>query len=201
MMRHKSYKATAAVVLASLCAASGALAGDQAKAIVNSLDPKSLNELFEALPQQPDAALTNITPTGPNKFRFLFIWPASNASMTYDRVGRSFAERFIAFAGQLNPIATGFCLTSRSMLFGTTTYGEEEVNVAYRDIEVRYPFGWQAPCPGRYIPVSELDKIAVHPTYGTGFGASPPEQSKEPKPPEEGLKPFLSAPAAPPPLE
>ncbi len=202
MMRHKSYKAIAAVFFATLCAVSGALAGDQAKTIVNSIDPKSMNELFDALPQQPDAALTNITPTGPNKFRFLFIWPASNTSMTYDRVGRSFAERFIAFARQMNPIATGFCLNSRSTLFGTTTYGEQEVNVVYRDIEVRYPFGWQAPCPGRYISVSDLDKIAAHPTYGAGFTLGPPEQpSKEPKPPEEGLKPFLSAPAAAPPPE
>jgi len=104
-----------------------------------------MNELFDALPHQPDAALTNIIPVSPNKFRFLFVWPGSNPLMTYDRVGRSFGDRFAAFAGQLKPMATGYCLPSQNMFFGTTTYGVDEVNVAYRDIEVHYQFGGSLP--------------------------------------------------------
>ena len=98
MMQNIPQKAAGAVISAWLCAVPAAWAGDQAKAIVNSLDPKSMNELFEALPAQPDAALTNIVPVSPNKFRFLFVWPGSNPLMTYDRVGLSFADRFAAFA-------------------------------------------------------------------------------------------------------
>lgn len=200
MMRHKSHRAIAAGFLACFSAISAASAGDQAKAILNSLDPKSMNELFDALPHQPDAALTNITPISPNKFRFLFIWPASNSLMTYDRVGRSFAERFTLFAGQLRPLATGFCLTSRNMFFGNAAYGEEDVNVAYRDIEVHYQFGWQGPCAGRYILASELEQIAApaysyEGGYGAALPAAPGLPAKEPSSPEENLKPFLSAPA------
>ncbi len=108
MMKHLPYKIPGMVLFAWLFAVSGALAGDQAKSIVNAIDPKSMNELFEALPRQPDAALTNILPISPNKFRFLFVWPAYNPVMTYDRVGRSFVERFAAFATQVQPLATGF---------------------------------------------------------------------------------------------
>ena len=79
--------------------------------------------------------------------------------MTYDRVGRSFAERFAAFAEQLRPLATGFCLPAANLFFGITTYGEEEVNVAYRDIEVRYQFGWQPACQGRYIQAAEIEQL------------------------------------------
>ena len=105
--------------------------------------PKEHERAFRGSAAQPDAALTNIVPVSPNKFRFLFVWPGSNPLMTYDRVGLSFADRFTAFANQLKPLASGFCLPSQSMYFGTTTYGEDEVNVAYRDIEVHYQFGWQ----------------------------------------------------------
>ncbi len=204
MMRQKIHVGLTAVFIASFCAIPGALAGDQARTIVNGLDPKSMNELFEAMPTQPDAALTSIAPVSPNKFRFLFVWPATNGLMTYDRVGRSFAERFMAFAAQLKPLAKGYCLTSRNMFFGSASYGEEEVNVAYRDIEVRYQFGWQANCPGRYITALELDQLSTVPQAfsGGGYGAALPETpqlpSKEPSTPEDRLKPFLSAPAAPP---
>ncbi len=198
MMHHRSYKPVAAVFFAYFSAISAVPAGDQGKSIVNSLDPKSMNELFDALPQQPDAALTNITPVSPNKFRFLFVWPATNPLMTYDRVGRSFADRFTAFASQLKPLATGFCLTSNNMFFGTAAYGEKEVNVAYRDIEVHYQFGWQTPCQGRYILASELDQLALHQTYGGGYGAALPPSPREP---EDGLKPFLSPHNATPPLQ
>lgn len=158
-----------------------------------------MNELFEALPTQPDAALTSITPSGPNKFRFLFVWPVSNPMMTYERVGRSFAERFAAFAAQLKPLATGFCLTSPNMFFGTASYGEEEVNVAYRDIEVHYQFGSQPPCAGRYFPVAELEQLSASPhSFSRGYGAAMPEvpqaPSKETPSPENELKPFLSEP-------
>ncbi len=168
---------------------------------MNGLDSKSMNELFEAIPTQPDAALTSIAPLSPNKFRFLFVWPATNGLMTYDRVGRSFAERFAAFAAQLKPLAKGFCLTSHNMFFGSASYGEEEVNVAYRDIEVRYQFGWQAACTGRYITALELDRLGTIPHgFSGGYGAALPETpqipSNEPSTPEDRLKPLLGAPAA-----
>ena len=201
MMKCKNHKAKAleAAFLASFLASSAAFAGDQARTIMNGLDPKSMNELLDALPSQPDAALTTITPVAPNKFRFLFVWPASNPVMTYDRVGRSFAERFTAFAGRMRPLATGFCLTSRTMYFGSATYGEEEMNVAYRDIEVRYQFGWQPPCAGRYFTVAEIDELAAAPQiysggYGAALPAAPPSPGKEQSSPEDGLKPFLNAP-------
>ncbi len=118
--------------------------------------------------------------------------------MTYDRVARSFAERFANFADQLKLLATGFCLPSRSMFFGTASYGEEEVNVAYRDIEVRYQFGWQAPCSGRYIPITEIEQRFQPATsssvYRPPMPVGPLPQEKQPVPPEEGLKPFLNAP-------
>jgi hypothetical protein len=206
MMKNIPHKAAGALISAWLCAMPAAWAGDQAKAIVNSLDPKSMNELFEALPQQPDAALTNIVPVSPNKYRFLFIWPGSNPVMTYDRVGRSFADRFSAFAGQLKPMATGFCLPSQNLFFGSTTYGKDEVNVAYRDIEVHYQFGWQPPCQGSYIKAAEIEQLTGQQTYHGGYGAASPAApsalpAQELPPPEEGLKPFLNAPAAAPPLE
>jgi hypothetical protein len=200
MMRQRRQKSIPAIIFAALSPVSGAWAGDQAKTILNGLDPKSMNELFAALPKQPDAALTNISPISPNKFRFLFVWPASNAFMTYERVGRSFAERFATFAGQLKPLAVGFCLTSRNMYYGAAPYGDEEVNIAYRDIEVRYPAGWQAPCAGRYITASEIEQLALPPPpYGSHGAALPPQPGTAPKkpvsPPEESLKPFLNAPA------
>jgi hypothetical protein len=200
MMRQRRQKAIVALIFALLLPASGAWAGDQAKAILNALDPKSMNDLFAALPKQPDAALTNITPVSPNKFRFLFIWPASNGFMTYERVGRSFAERFAAFAGQMKPLAVGFCLTSRSMYYGSAAYGEEEVNIAYRDIEVRYAVGWQAPCAGRYLPASEIEQLALPPPpYGSHGAALPQSPGTSPRkpasPPAENLKPFLNSPA------
>lgn len=206
MMQNIPQKAAGAVISAWLCAVPAAWAGDQAKAIVNSLDPKSMNELFEALPAQPDAALTNIVPVSPNKFRFLFVWPGSNPLMTYDRVGLSFADRFTAFANQLKPLAFGFCLPSQSMYFGTTTYGEDEVNVAYRDIEVHYQFGWQRPCEGRYINAAEMDQLTSPQAHHGGYGMAVPAPSpalpaQEPPTPEEGLKPFIKAPAAAPPLQ
>jgi hypothetical protein len=205
MMEQISFRAAGIVLVLSLGAASAASAGDQARTIINSIDPKSMNELFEALPHQPDAALTNIMPVSPNKFRFLFIWPASNPLMTYDRVGRSFAERFALFANQMQPLAIGFCLPAPNIFFGTTTYGEEEVNVAYRDIEVHYQFGWQPPCEGRYIKAAEIEQLFAPQRYHGGFGALPPDHPgvppAEPRAPEEGLKPFLPAPAPARPLQ
>ncbi len=207
MIHQLTYKATGTALFAWLCAISGAWAGDQAKSILNSIDPKSMNELFEALPQQPDAALTNILPISPNKFRFIFVWPASNPLMTYDRVGRSFAERFAQFAGQMQPLATGYCLPAPNLFFGAAAYGEEEVNVAYRDIEVHYQFGWQPPCGGRYIKAAEIEHILAPRTGHEGYGAAAPGHpggllpQEPPVQPEEGLKPFLNAPAATPPLQ
>ncbi len=202
MTRQFSFKVFAAGSFAFLAPLSHALAGDQAKAIVNLLDSKSVNELFEVSQQQPDAALTNITPTTPNTFRFLFVWPASNPVMTYERVGRSFAERFVGFAEQLKLLAVGFCLPSHSMYFGTAPYGEEELNVAYRDIEVRYFFSRQPPCQGRYIPLAEIEpSLASAAPLGHGSLRLPlPEASpKQTPPPEDELKPFLNSPPAAPP--
>ncbi len=186
--------ALAAAFFASVFTIGASRAGDQARSIVNSVDPKSMNELFEALPTQPDVALTSIAPAGPNKFRFLFLWPASNPMMTYERVGRSFAERFAKFASQLQPLASGFCLTSNSMYFGTATYGEAKVNVAYRDIEVHYQFGAQAPCTGRYFTAAEIDRLSAPvPPFVRGHGAGMPEPSQLPAgmpPAPEDVKPF-----------
>ena len=195
MIQQLTLKRFAAGLLALCVPVSVASAGDQAKTIVNGLDPKSMNELFEAARRQPDAALTNITPVSANTFRFLFIWPASNPTMTYDRVGRSFAERFAYFAEQWKLLATGFCLSGANLAFGTTSYGEQDVNVAYRDIEVRYAMGRQANCDGRYISLAEVEKTLT-PTsasHGYSIGSLPPA-------PEEGLKPFLN-PLPPPPSE
>ena len=146
-----------------------------------------MNELFEVARRQPDAALTNITPVSANTFRFLFIWPASNPTMTYDRVGRSFAERFAYFAEQWKLLAAGFCLSGANLAFGTTTYGEQEVNVAYRNIEVRYALGKQADCEGRYISLAEVEKTIKSSSASTDTALVPC-----PAAPEEGLKPFLN---------
>ncbi len=194
MIRQQTFKAIGAGLLA-MCVAipEASVAGDQARAIVNSLDPKSMSELFEVARRQPDAALTNIAPVSANKFRFLFVWPASNPAMTYERVGRSFAERFAIFAEQWKLLAVGFCLPSSSLFFGTATYGDQEVNVAYRDIEVRYNLGLQAPCEGRYVSIAEIERTlksaAAIDGYSIGSVRSPSEQMTTP---EEGLKPFLN---------
>lgn len=187
MIQQLTLKGFAAGLLALCLPVSVASAGDQAKEIVNSLDPKSMNELFEVARRQPDAALTNITPVSANKFRFLFIWPGSNPAMTYDRVGRSFAERFAYFAEQWKLLAAGFCLSGANLAFGTTTYGEQEVNIAYRDIEVRYPMGKQANCEGRYISLADVEKTLKSSSASNGYSIG-----SLPAAPEEGLKPFLT---------
>jgi hypothetical protein len=203
-MRKKNitFNSVAASLIAFFICTSAATAGDQAKAVLNAIDPKSMNELLEVSRRQPDAALTNIMPVGANKFRFLFVWPASNPVMTYERVGRSFAERFSIFSDQLKLLAMGYCLPSKTMFFGTATYGAEELNVAYRDIEVRYKFGWQPPCPGHYIAASELEQAAkpVRPAigYGTGAPQPPPATPQGQGPTPDGLTPFLQEPPVPP---
>ena len=193
MIRQLTFKAIAASLLALGIAISGAsAAGDQTKAIVNSLDPKSMNELFEVARGQPDAALSNIAPVSANTFRFLFVWPASNSAMTYERVGRSFAERFAFFAEQWKLLAAGFCLPSSSLLFGTAPYGEQEVNIAYRDIEVRYNLGSQA-CDGRYVSIGEIERTFKSAAASNGYSVGPlPSPSEQLTTPEEGLKPFLN---------
>jgi hypothetical protein len=187
MIRQLTLKSFAAGLLALCAPLSVASAGDRAKEIVNGLDPKSMNELFEVARRQPDAALTNITPVSANTFRFLFIWPASNPTMTYDRVGRSFAERFAYFAEQWKLLAAGFCLSGSNLAFSTATYGEQEVNIAYRNIEVRYAMGRQANCEGRYISLSEVEKTLKSSSTPNGYSIG-----SLPAAPEEGLKPFLN---------
>ncbi len=159
-----------------------------------------MNDLFEAVKTQPDAALTSINAVAPNKYRFLFVWPAASTFMTYERVGRSFAERFVTFAQQMKPLANGFCLTSRNMFFGTAAYGEEDVNIAYRDIEVRYPFGRQDACPGKYIAAADIEQMISPPQPYGGYGAALPQriQPQEPGGSGDSLKPFLGAPPLPP---
>jgi hypothetical protein len=193
-------KSAAISLIALAINASAARAGDQAKAIINGIDPKSMNELLDASRTQRDAALTNIAPISANKYRFIFVWPASNPVMTYDRVGRSFAERFIMFANQMKLLATGFCLQSKNVIFGTTSYGEEEINVAYRDIEVRYQVGAQAPCTGRYIAASDLEQLKPERQpmgYGAGIGQEPPPRPDGQAAPDP-TKQFLEAPPPPP---
>ncbi len=199
MIRQITLKSFAPGLLALSIPVSEAFAGDQAKAIVNALDPKTMNELFEVARRQPDAALTNITPVSANRFRFLFIWPASNPAMTYDRVGRSFAERFAYFADQWRLLAAGFCLSGPNLMFGTAPYGEQEVNVAYRDIEVRYPIGRQASCEGRYLSIADVERTLKASASPRGYSiGSLPIPSQQITKPEEGLKPFLNpGPAAP----
>jgi hypothetical protein len=163
-----------------------------------------MNQLFDALPTQPDAALVNIIPAGPNKFRFLFVWPGTSPLMTYDRVGSSFLERFVAFAKQMKPLAAGYCLEANSMFFGSTTYGQQPVNVAYRDLGVYYQFGWQPPCRGVYIKAADMEKPADGASHRKGAALPVPAPSlpaKEPQTPSEQLTPFLGAPAATPPLQ
>lgn len=203
MMEFKASRIFFAGLAVFAVSALPAAAGDQAKAIVNGIDPKSMNQLLEMSKSQPDAALTNMVPLSANKFRFLFIWPASNPLMTYDRIGRSFAERFLGLTDSLKLLATGYCLSSKTMFFGSTPYAGEEVNVAYRDIEVRYQAGWQAPCAGRYIAAAELEQAERQPPPDAGLGAGFPLRTA-PSPgapegsPEESLKPFLNpVPASP----
>jgi len=192
MIRQMTFKGFAAALAALSIPVSASLAGDQAKAIVNAVDPKSMNELFEVARRQPDAALTNITPASANTFRFLFIWPTSNPAMTFDRVGRSFAERFALFADQWKLLAAGFCLSGPNLSFGTAIYGEEEVNVAYRDIQVRYALGRKAPCQGRYVSIAEVERNVRPSAKGYSIGSLPlPGQITDP---EERLKPFLTPP-------
>jgi len=195
MMRHLSLRPAAAAFLGLFALHSPAFAGDQAKAIINSLDPKSMTELFEVSRRQPDAALTNITPVSANTFRFLFIWPASNPVMTYDRVGRSFAERFVGFSDQLKLLVRGYCLPTTHMFFGTASYGGEDVNVAYRDIQVRFRAGWQPDCAGRYISVQDVERLFTPPPL-TGYGAALPYRPRPEKKttPDNDLKPFLNPP-------
>ena len=122
--------------------------------------------------------------------------------MTYDRVHQSFVERFTAFASQLKPLAAGYCLGSDSALFGTTTYGQQGVNVAYRDIEVYYQLGWQPACRGLYIKAADMEQLKNAQTHRRGYGAAlPAPPAQDPQTPADQLKPFLSAPAAAPPLE
>jgi hypothetical protein len=192
MNRQISLMTFAAGLLALCGPLPKAWAGDQAKTIVNSLDSKGVNELFEVSRTQPDAALTNITPTTPNTFRFLFIWPSSNQIMTYDRVGRSFVERFAGFAGELKLLAVGFCLPARTMYFGQAFYGEQEINIAYRDIEVRYIFGRRSPCTGRFIPIAEIEPYIASAHARLPLPEAPPKQTTTP---EEDLKPLFSPPA------
>jgi hypothetical protein len=202
MVKQLSLKAFATGLLAFSVSISEASATDQAKAIVNTVDSKSMNELLDVARRQPDAALTNIAPVSANTFRFLFIWPASNTLMTTERVGRSFVERFSGFADQLRLLAKGFCLTSRNMYFGTAAYGEEEVNVAYRDIEVHFLFGRPQPCTGHYITIAEIEESLRPSSAPPGYGASMPlpEPPKQIPTPEEGLKPFFN-PQPPQPME
>lgn len=195
MIQRSTFKGIIVGALAIFAVASDASATDQAKAIVNSLDPRSITELFEVARRQPDAALTNIAPVSANKFRFLFIWPASNPTMTFERVGQSFAERFAIFAEQWKLLASGFCLPATRMVFVTAPYGEEELNLAYRDIEIRYNLGWQPPCQGRFISLAEVEQAVISAAPSRGYNASAPNQTTAP---EEALKPFLNpAPAAP----
>ena len=200
MIRQRTFRNIAAGLLALCIPVPDAFAGDHAKEIVNALDPKSMNELFEVSRRQPDAALTNIVPASANTFRFMFIWLASNPTMTYDRVERSFAERFAFFADQWRLLAAGFCLSGSNLSFGTTAFGEEEVNVAYRDIEVRYAMGRQGPCDGRYISFAEVEHTLKAASEPSGYSiGSFPLPSQQLTTPQEGLKPFLNpnAPAPP----
>jgi hypothetical protein len=102
----------------------------------------------------------------------------------------------------LNLLAVGFCLPARTMFFGSAFYGEQEINVAYRDIEVRYLFGGQTPCLGHYISIAEIEPyLASAAPFGHGgaalpFPDAPPKQTTTP---EDGLKPLLTPPPAAPP--
>ena len=201
MIQPLRFKHFAAALLALSIPVSTAFAGDQAKEIVNSLDPKSMNELLEVSRTQPDAALTNIVPASANTFRFLFVWPASNPVMTFDRVERAFAERFALFAEQWKLLASGFCLSGSNLFFGTAPYGGQDVNMAYRDIVIRYAMGRQPPCRGKYVSLAEVEN-SIKPApelRGYSIGALPlPSPSPQVKP-QDGLKPFLNPnPASPP---
>jgi hypothetical protein len=204
MIRQFSFKTFAAGLLLLCAPLHETRAGDHVRSIVNGLEPKSIDELFEVSRRQPDAAMTSIAPTAPNTFRFLFVWPSSNPVMTYERVGQSFTERFAGFASDLNLLAVGFCLPTHTLLFGTAFFGEREVHVAYRDIEVRYLFGLRRPCAGRYISIVEIQEHLASRAPHARLGARrriPEAPSKQMTAPEEGLQPFLNPPPAAAPLE
>lgn len=197
--RNTFCKGAATSVIALVIGSSAAAAGEQAKAIINGVPPEIMNELLEQSRTEPDSAFAGITPISANKHRFIFIWPAANPIMTYEKVDRNFAKRLIVFAEQLKPLATGFCLPSKNMVFGTAEYGAAAINVAYRDIEVRYQFGFQPTCTGQYIAASELDRV-LKPRTAIRYGAG---LAQEPLPTPEGqgvapdpLKRFLGEPPA-----
>jgi hypothetical protein len=198
MIRQFSIKTFAAGLLLLCAPLHEAGAGDQSKAIVNGLEARSVNELFEMSRRQPDAAMTSITPTTPNTFRFLFVWPSSNPVMTYERVGQSFVERFASFARELNLLAVGFCLPTHTLLFGTAFFGEREVRIAYRDIEVRYLAGLRRPCPGRYVTIAQIEThlASTAPFARLSRRRLPGAPSEQMTVPEEGLRPFLNPPSA-----
>lgn len=192
MIQPLRFKSFAATLLALCIPVSASFAGDQAKDIVNSLDPKSMNELLEVSRSQPDAALTNIVPASANTFRFLFVWPAANPAMTFDRVERAFAERFVSFADQWKLLASGFCLSGSSLFFGTAPYGGQDVNIAYRDIEIRYAMGLQPACRGRYVSLAEVENISKPSLALRGYSIGALPLPSPQVAPQDGLKPFLN---------
>lgn len=144
-------------LIAAACSGQALSQPTTARQIVDRIDPAKLRELILAAQTQPDVALTNILPTGDNKFRYVFIWPAENPVMTIDRVNRSFTERFLSFASAQRFLTTGYCLTPHGIGLLSTTYGTTKLIMAYRDIEVHRDIGWRETCRGLFVTAAEVD--------------------------------------------
>jgi hypothetical protein len=123
------------------------------------IDPKAMRQLLAQAKEQPDVALTNIVPVDANRFRFVFVWPAEYTMMTEDRINRSFAQRFLQFTSEQKFLATAYCLTPPRIGFLASTYGEEKVNMAFRNIEVYRDIGWRDPCRGKLVTAAEIDEL------------------------------------------
>jgi len=161
-----------------------------AREILANVDAGAMRDLMEAARTQPDVALVNIMPVNDNKFRYVFIWPASNPMMSEDRVGRSFLDRFLQFAHNQRFLATGFCLTPDGMGLLSASYGDVEVNVAFRNIEVYRDFGWREPCTGKFVTAQEVEKQkAIFDAVKRNPLPLPPPPARDN--PSDGLSPFL----------
>jgi hypothetical protein len=152
------------------------------------IDPAAMRQLLDQAKDQPDVALTNIVPVEDNKFRFIFIWPAEYTMMTEDRINRSFAQRFLQFTSSQEFLATGYCLTPQGLGFLTSTYGDQKVNMAFREIEVYREIGWRDHCRGKLVTSTQLAELKREKEAATSRMLPLPPTGEAPG---DGVSPFL----------
>jgi hypothetical protein len=155
---------------------------------LDRVDPAAMRQLLAQAKDQPDVALTNIVPVEDNKFRFIFIWPAEYTMMTEDRINRSFAQRFLQFTTSQEFLATGYCLTPSGIGFLASTYGDQKVNMAYREIEVYREIGWRDHCRGKLVTSAQLAELKKEKEAATSHMLPVPPPAGDPG---DGVSPFL----------